>query len=69
MKIGKNLKYFSFAVLLGTLFTAKCDVVSAATTIASNGLPDTITRGEVSYVFQEGVNAQVTRKSKLSFLC
>ena len=53
MKIGKKLKYFSFAVLVGAFFTAKCDVVSAATTVASNGLPDTITRGEVSYVFQK----------------
>ena len=69
MKIGKNLKYFSFAVLLGTLFTAKCDVVNAVTsitTIASNGLPDTITRGEVKYVFSKGVN-EVTGKANYPF--
>lgn len=66
MKIGKKFKYFSFAVLLGTLFTAKCDVVSAATTVASNGLPDTITRGEVSYVFSKGVN-EVTGKANYPF--
>lgn len=66
MKIGKKFKYFSFAVLLGAFFTAKCDVVSAATTIASNGLPDTITRGEASYVFSKGVN-EVTGKSNYPF--
>ena len=66
MRIGKKIKYFSFAVLLGTLFTAKCDVVSAATTVASNGLPDTITRGEVSYVFSKGVN-EVTGKANYPF--
>lgn len=66
MKIGKKFKYFSFAVLLGAFFTAKCDVVSAATTVASNGLPDTITRGEVSYVFSKGVN-EVTGKTNYPF--
>ena len=66
MKIGKKIKYFSFAVLLGTLFTAKCDVVSAATTIASNGLPDTITRGEVKYDFSKGVT-NVTGKTNYPF--
>lgn len=66
MKIGKNLKYFSFAVLLGTFLTAKCDAVSAATTVATNGLPDTITRGEVSYVFSKGVN-EVTGKANYPF--
>lgn len=66
MKIGKKIKYFSFAVLLGTLFTAKCDVVSAATTVASNGLPDTITRGEVKYDFSKGVT-NVTGKTNYPF--
>lgn len=65
-KIGKKFKYFSFAVLLGTLFTAKCDVVNAATTIASNGLPDTITRGEVKYDFSKGVT-NVTGKTNYPF--
>ena len=67
MKIGKKIKYFSFAVLLGTFFTAKCDVVSAATTIASNGLPDTIEKGEVKYVFHEGVVTQDPSKSNVAF--
>ena len=66
MKIGKKFKYFSFAVLVGAFFTVKCDVVSAATTVASNGLPDTITRGEASYVFSKGVN-EVTGKSNYPF--
>lgn len=67
MKIGKKIKYFSFAVLLGTLFTAKCDVVSAATTIATDGLPDTIEKGEVKYVFHEGVVTQDPNKSNVAF--
>lgn len=67
MKIGKKFKYFSFAVLLGTLFTAKCDVVSAATTIATDGLPDTIEKGEVKYVFHEGVVTQDPNKSNVAF--
>ena len=66
MKIGKKFKCFSFAVLLGILFTAKCDVVSAATTIASSGLPDTITRGEVKYDFSKGVT-NVTGKTNYPF--
>lgn len=66
MKIGKKLKYFSFAVLVGAFFTAKCDVVSAATTVASNGLPDTITRGEVKYDFSKGVT-NVTGKTNYPF--
>lgn len=66
MKIGKKFKYFSFAVLVGAFFTAKCDVVSAATTIASNGLPDTITRGEVKYDFSKGVT-NVTGKTNYPF--
>ena len=66
MKIGKKFKYFSFAVLVGAFFTAKCDVVSAATTIASSGLPDTITRGEVKYDFSKGVT-NVTGKTNYPF--
>ncbi len=66
MKIGKKFKYFSFAVLVGAFFTAKCDVVSAATTVASNGLPDTITRGEVKYDFSKGVT-NVTGKTNYPF--
>ena len=66
MKIGKKFKYFSFAVLVGAFFTVKCDVVSAATAVASNGLPDTITRGEASYVFSKGVN-EVAGKSNYPF--
>lgn len=67
MKIGKKFKYFSFAVLLGAFFTAKCDVVSAATTIATDGLPDTIEKGEVKYVFHEGVVTQDPNKSNVAF--
>lgn len=66
MKIGKKFKYFSFAVFVGAFFTAKCDVVSAATTVASNGLPDTITRGEVKYDFSKGVT-NVTGKTNYPF--
>ena len=66
MKIGKKFKYFSFAVLVGAFFTAKCDVVSAATTIASSGLPDTITRGEVKYDLSNGVT-NVTGKTNYPF--
>lgn len=66
MKIGKKFKCFSFAVLVGAFFTAKCDVVSAATTIASSGLPDTITRGEVKYDFSKGVT-NVTGKTNYPF--
>lgn len=66
MKIGKKFKYFSFAVLVGAFFTAKCDVVSAATTIARNDLPDTITRGEVKYVFSKGVT-EVAGKTNYPF--
>lgn len=65
MKIGKKFKYFSFAVLLGTLFTAKCDVVSAATwkTVADT-LPDEVTVGTNWVSFKSGTD--ITNTASIS---
>ena len=65
MKIGKKFKYFSFAVLLGTLFTAKCDVVNAATwkTVADT-LPDEVTGGTNWVSFKSGTD--ITNTASIS---
>lgn len=66
MRIGKSLKYFGFALALGTFLTVKCDNVDAATVIANDKLPETITKGEVKYVFAQGVN-ETSGKSNQPF--
>lgn len=65
MKIGKKIKYFSFAVLLGAFFTAKCDVVSAATwkTVADT-LPDEVTVGTNWVSFKSGTD--ITNTASIS---
>ena len=65
MKIGKKFKYFSFAVLLGAFFTAKCDVVSAATwkTVADT-LPDEVTVGTNWVSFKSGTD--ITNTASIS---